>query len=91
MNTINPEEARVLHESMLERGSRTSYTIIAAGANISDEELFAIVCENADRIAVQIVNANKQEPFDVDVIKGTFADPLSGDNVHGLGWSDEGD
>lgn len=71
------------------RGERTSYTIIASGAGIADDELYAIVCEAADRIAVQITNANEQEAFDVDVVKGTFADPLGGDNVHGLGWFDE--
>lgn len=73
------------------RGERTSYTIIAAAANLSDEELFDIVAQAADRVAVEIVTANGQEPFDVDVVKGTFADPLSGDNVHGLGWFEPGD
>lgn len=66
------------------RGRNKSYTIIVAAANIDEVELLAIVCAAADGIAAQI-DTSQHVPWDVDVIEGTYADPLNGDNVHGLG------
>src|SRR4051794_22348713 len=64
-------------------GERRSYTIIVSPAD-DDGPIWAAVKEAADKIAGVFDTIGVTE-WDVDVIEGTFGDPLSGDNVHGLG------
>jgi hypothetical protein len=59
------------------------YTIIVNAPEIPDDELVKLVEAAATRLAETVDDG--VAPFDVDVIEGTPAEPLSGDNVHGLG------
>lgn len=65
---------------------RKSYTIIVASNGVDEITLFSIVRDAARGIATQV--DNDKSIFDVDVIEGTFAEPLSGDTVVGYGRRD---
>lgn len=69
--------------------AESSYTIIVNAPAIADGELADIVTRAADGIACSI--DDNVSTWDVDVIEGTYANPLSGDNIHGLGRNEPGD
>lgn len=71
--------------SEAQRGRAKSFTIIVATDTVDVERLCRLVCDAANRLAAAIDDGVSQ--FDVDVIEGTYNNPLSGDNVHGLGRS----
>lgn len=67
----------------MKENDRPSYTIIISGGPVTADELQQIATTAATDIACQIDDGHT--PFDVDVVEGTFGDPLNGDNIHGLG------
>jgi hypothetical protein len=69
------------------RGGRRSYTIIVSGP---DPQLAWEAVQDAAK-AIACAIDDHVSPFDVDVIEGTFANPLSGDNVLGLGGGTDED
>jgi hypothetical protein len=66
-----------------DRSNRPTYTVIISADAVDDDALFLAVCAAADTLARWLRPLS--ERWDVDVIAGTFADPLAGDNVYGLG------
>lgn len=62
---------------------RTSYTIVVASNAVSDAMLYRIACEAATAIAAKVDDG--YATFDVDVVEGTFGDPMAGDNLFCFG------
>lgn len=63
---------------------RKSYTIIASG--VDADHVWAVI-QNAARDIAEAID-DGVSPFDVDVVEGTFASPLSGDTVDAYGRSE---
>lgn len=65
----------------MNENDRPSYTIVISGP---DPDLAKnVALRAAEAIARRLDDGTS--PYDVDVVEGTFGNPLSGDNINGLG------